>query len=203
MLTLADQAMYERKRARKAVPGAVPPHGPDAERRRLATVRGLDVLDTAPDPVLDELVRVAALTAEVPTALVSIVDEHRQWFKARCGMAVPETGREVSFCAHVVDADRELHVHDATHDRRFADNALVTGEPSIRSYAGFPLRTADGQVLGSLCVIGYRPGSLDDAQRQVLRLLARQVAVRLASAGGTRQAAVQSALPSAGSAWDH
>jgi diguanylate cyclase (GGDEF)-like protein len=181
VLTRADQAMYERKRARKARPAAALTHGPDAERRRLETLRGLDVLDTAPDPVLDELVRVAALAAGVPTALVSLVDEHRQWFKARCGLEVAETGRDVSFCAHVVDAGEELHVHDATRDPRFAENALVTGEPGIRSYAGFPLRPVDGFVLGSLCVIGYRPSSLDDGQRQVLRVLAAQVASRLAS----------------------
>ncbi len=180
MLTRADQAMYERKRARKSQPGAAPTHGPDAERRRLQTLRGLDVLDTAPDPLLDEIVRVAAVVAGVPTALISLVDEHRQWFKARCGLSAPETGRDVSFCAHVVQDDGELHVHDATLDPRFADNALVTGAPHIRSYAGFPLRTPGGFVLGSLCVIGYRPGGVDDTQRQVLRHLAGQVAERLA-----------------------
>ena len=184
LLTRADQAMYERKRARKAGPGALPRTGPDAERRRLQTLRGLDVLDTAPDPVLDEIVRVAAVAAGVPTALVSLVDEHRQWFKARCGLDVQETGRDVSFCAHVVAADGELHVHDATADPRFAGNALVTGDPRIRSYAGFPLRTAAGQVLGSLCVIGYRPGTLDDAQRQLLRVLTDHVAARLALPAG-------------------
>lgn len=181
VLTQADQAMYERKRARKALSEVTVKHGPDVERRRLETLRGLDVLDTAPDPVLDEIVRVAALAAGVPTALVSLVDERRQWFKARCGLDVAETSRDVSFCAHVVDADDELHVHDAIRDPRFADNALVIGEPRIRSYAGFPLRTVDGFVLGSLCVIGYRPTSLDDGQRQVLRVLAGQVASRLAS----------------------
>ena len=184
LLTRADQAMYERKRARKAGPGAAPTHGPDAERWRLQTLLGLDVLDTAPDPALDEIVRVAAVAAGVPTALVSLVDEHRQWFKARCGLGAPETGRDVSFCAHVVHDDGELHVHDATADPRFADNALVTGAPHIKSYAGFPLRALGGHVLGSLCVIGYRPGSLDDTQRQVLRHLAAQVAARLASEPG-------------------
>lgn len=157
--------------------------GPDGERRRLETLRRLDVLDTGPDPVLDELVRVAAVVAGVPTGLVSRVDEHRQWCKARCGLDVAETSRDTSSCAHVVTGDGELHVHDATLDPRFADNPLVTGEPGIRSYAGFPLRHPDGSVLGSLCVIGFHPGSLDDAQRQVLRILARQVLDRLVPPG--------------------
>jgi len=194
LLTQADQAMYERKRDRRSRPGATPVHGPQAEQKRLQTLRGLDILDTAPDPVLDELVRLAALVAGVPTALVSLVDEHRQWFKARCGLAVGETSREVSFCARVVDTDRELHVHDARRDPRFADNALVTGEPHIRSYAGFPLRHSTGHVLGSLCVIGYRPSSLDDAQRRILRLLAAEVNARLASDSGL----AGPALPAAG-----
>ncbi len=181
VLTAADQAMYERKRGRRAVPGADRNFGPDAEQRRLRTLRGLDVLDTAPDSLLDETVQLAALIADVPTSLVSLVDAHRQWFKARCGLDAGETGRDVSFCAHVVNQDAELHVHDATVDPRFLDNPLVTGELGIRSYAGFPLRTPDGYVLGSLCVIGYRPGSLDDRQRQVLRILAGQVAARLTS----------------------
>ena len=183
LLTRADQAMYERKRARRNGPDAPPRTGPEAERRRLQTLHGLDVLDTAPDPVLDEIVRVAALAAGVPTALVSLVDENRQWFKARCDFDLQQTRRDVSFCTYVVDADSELHVHDATRDPRFAGSPLVTDAPRIRSYAGFPLRTADGEVLGSLCVIGYRPGTLDDAQRQMLRILASQVAARLVQLG--------------------
>jgi diguanylate cyclase (GGDEF)-like protein len=197
VLTRADQAMYERKRARKSGASAAARTGPEAERRRLHVLHGLDVLDTAPDPVLDELVQVAAAAAGVPTALVSLVDEHRQWFKARCGLDVQETGRDVSFCAHVVDTDCELHVHDATTDPRFAENALVTGDPRIRSYAGFPLRTTDSHVLGSLCVIGYLPGTLDDAQRQVLRVLAARVAARLtpATGGGSGAAGLRADVP--------
>lgn len=179
VLTRADQAMYERKRGRKGRPVALSMSGPDAEARRLQALHGLDVLDTAADPVLDDLVRAAATVAGVPTSLVSLVDEHRQWFKARCGLDATETGRDISFCAHVVAGDSELHVSDATADPRFSDNPLVTGPLAIRSYAGFPLRTADGYVLGSLCVIGYEPGSLDDGQRQVLRTLARRASVRL------------------------
>ena len=187
VLHRADLALYERKRARTRAAvrelAWLPAPVPTGERRRLEALRAARVLDTPPDPALDDLCRAAALVAGVPTALVSLVDEHRQWAKARCGSDTVETSRDVSFCAHVVALDDELHVEDARRDRRFADNPLVTGETGIRSYAGFPLRTPDGHVLGSLCVVGYAPGLLQEVQRRTLRVLAAQATSLLVDPG--------------------
>jgi len=181
LLRQADRVMYQRKRARTSgrPPVAAPAPLPTDEDGRLRALGRLRVLDTPPDQALDQLVQAAALVADVPTALVSLVDEHRQWFKARCALEDQQTSRDVSFCAHVVALDDELHVEDARRDPRFADNPLVTGELAIRSYAGFPLRTSAGFVLGSLCVIGYAPGLLSEAQRRVLRVLAAHAMVLL------------------------
>ena len=178
VLRRADLAMYERKRVRKVGParasGARPAPLPADEPARLAALHAMGLLDTPPDRALDELCEAAALVAGVPTALITLVDEHRQWCKARCGTDLEGTGRDESFCAYVVALDREVHVEDARRDPRFADNPLVTGELALRSYAGLPLRTVEGHVLGSLCVLGDVPGLLDEAQRRVLRMLAGQ-----------------------------
>jgi diguanylate cyclase (GGDEF)-like protein len=179
----ADLAMYAAKRARarsgSGSPRFVPATAPADEAHRLQALRASRSLDAPPAQVLDDLVRAAALVAGTPSALVTLVDEHSQQVKAGCGLALTSTSRDVSFCGHVVAADRELHVADARRDPRFADNPLVTGGPGIRSYAGFPLRTAEGFVLGSLCVVGGEPRLLDEPQRAVLRLLAGQVMAAL------------------------
>ena len=128
-----------------------------SESERLAELAAYDVLDTAAEPAFDDIVRVAAEASGCPTALVSLLDEDRQWFKARCGIDVGQTPRDQAFCEHALWADAPLIVADATADVRFRDNPLVTGAPGIRFYAGFPLRTPTGAVLGTLCVLGYEP----------------------------------------------
>ncbi|MDQ6648860.1 MAG: PAS domain S-box protein [Actinomycetota bacterium] len=152
-----------------------------AEFDRLAELASYDVLDTAPEPEFDEIVQTAAEIAGCSTALVSLLDEDRQWFKARCGLDVPHTPRDQAFCEHVLRADAALIVPDATADPRFWANPLVTGPPRIRFYAGFPLRTPTGAVLGTLCVLGYepRPQGLTDGQQRLLRVLASQVMTQL------------------------
>ncbi len=151
------------------------------EPDRLAELESFGVLDTEPEPAFDELVRVAAETAGCPTALVSLLDTDRQWFKARCGLDVAETPRSMAFCQYVLQSDAPLVVTDATLDPRFVDNALVTGPPHIRFYAGYPLRTTTGAVLGTLCVLGYepRPEGLTAAQDRMLSVLAAQVMAQL------------------------
>jgi len=152
-----------------------PPSGaplPPDEAQRLRVLHGLQLLDTAPDPVLDGLARSAALALGCPIALVSLVDERRQWFKARAGLDATQTPREQAFCAHAILGEELFEVADATADPRFADNPLVTGAPGIRHYAGVPLHM-DGQRLGTLCVIDRRPRQLDAAQRALLTDLAR------------------------------
>jgi diguanylate cyclase (GGDEF)-like protein len=144
----------------------------DTEGERLAALRRYRVLDTSPEPVFDRTAAVAAQALKAPIALISLVDEARQWFKARVGLPVAETPREHSFCAHALDRTRPLVVTDARADPRFAGNPLVLGEPGIRFYAGAPLRTTDGHVLGTLCVIDRRPRELSADQARLLEDLA-------------------------------
>jgi two-component system sensor histidine kinase/response regulator len=153
---------------------------PPDEDRRLAALRAYAILDTPPEDDFEGLVRLAAAICEAPVALVSLVDEGRQWFKARVGLAASETPREHAFCAHtILRSDALFVVPDAAADARFADNPLVAGEPHIRFYAGAPLCTADGLALGALCVIDRAPRQLTPLQTQALEVLGRQVMVLL------------------------
>ena len=149
------------------------------EPHRLEALRDYRVLDSAPEPGFDSLVQLAARLCHVPIALVSLVDEHRQWFKARLGFDASETPIEVSFCQHAVAADQTLVIEDARTDPRFADNPLVTGPLGIRFYCGVVLRSPDGHGLGTLCVIDQVPRTLDAEQLASLRDIARQAEAEL------------------------
>ncbi len=148
---------------------------PDNESERLAALKGFDILDTPPEEAFDRITRTVTAFLDVPIALVSLVDESRQWFKSRHGLDAGETPRDVAFCAHAILDDQVLVVEDAAKDKRFADNPLVTGEPNIRFYAGAPLCTKDGFRLGTLCAIDYAPRELTKTQEQVLSDLAQVV----------------------------
>ena len=130
---------------------------PFNEKYRLAALQSYQGLDTEPEPDFDRLTRLAARHFRVPIALVSLVDETRQWFKSRVGLDATETAREISFCGHAIMRDEVLQVPDARCDARFADNPLVTGDPEIRFYAGAPLIAPTGYRIGTLCVIDFRP----------------------------------------------
>ncbi|GAB3627847.1 sensor domain-containing diguanylate cyclase [Pandoraea terrae] len=138
------------------------------EAARLAALRRYDVLDTPPEPEFDRIVRLATHMLGAPISLISLVDESRQWFKARQGLDAAQTPRSVSFCAHAITSDEVFVVQDAQSDRRFADNPLVSGAPHIRFYAGAPLRTPEGHPLGTLCVIDHHPRTLDAEKRGLL-----------------------------------
>jgi len=148
---------------------------PENESKRLASLRGYEILDTAPEETFDRITRIAATYLNVPTVLVSLVDETRQWFKSRHGLDAEETPRGVAFCAHTILSDQVLVVGDAAKDKRFADNPLVTGEPNIRFYAGAPLCTKDGFNLGTLCAIDYAPREFTKEQGQFLSDMAQVV----------------------------
>jgi signal transduction histidine kinase/ActR/RegA family two-component response regulator len=149
----------------------------EKEQQRLSALRSYDILDTAPEQEYDDLVALAALICDVPEAAITLVDEARQWFKARIGFTDTETPRDVSFCSHVIQAPEEeiFVVNDAQADARFAHFNTVTGESGIRFYAGIPLVMPDGHALGALCVVDRKPRELTDEQRLTLRVLRRQI----------------------------
>lgn len=144
------------------------------ESDRVAQLRELLVLDSAPEPVFDSIVKLASEVCGVPIALVSLVDAERQWFKASVGLpGVNETPRDIAFCAHAIQGDGLFEIADATRDARFAANPLVTGAPDIRFYAGAPLVLAGGARVGTLCVIDRQARQLDASQKHILLALAR------------------------------
>lgn len=146
------------------------------ESQRLSALQRLDLLDTEPSESLDRLTRLAAQMFDAKVALVTLVDEERQWFKSVFGTEVKETGRDLSFCAHAIESDDVMVVPDLAADKRFVDNAFVTGEPFVRFYAGAPLRTKDGAGLGTLCVLDDKPrNDFAGRERQMLADLAVSV----------------------------
>lgn len=152
---------------------------PDNEKKRLKVLWQYEVLDTVPEAVFDDLTELAAGICEAPIALISLVDEKRQWFKSKFGTTVGETSRDVSFCSHAIQHPDLFIIPDATKDSRFALNPLVTSDPKIRFYAGAPLITPDGYALGTLCVIDKVPRDLRSEQKQALRILARHIVTQL------------------------
>jgi GAF domain-containing protein len=149
------------------------------EAKRLKVLWQYDVLDTVPEAMFDDLTELAARICEAPIALISLVDEDRQWFKSRVGVSVKETSRDISFCSYAIQQEGLFIIPDTTKDRRFAQNPLVLSDPKIRFYAGAPLITPDGHALGTLCVIDKVPRSLRPEQQQALRVLARHVMTQL------------------------
>ena len=137
------------------------PPCPANEQDRLQALRALLILDTPPEERFDRLTAFAVQEFDVPMALLSLVDEDRQWFKSRVGLASCETARGISFCGHAILHHRTMVVPDARLDARFADNPLVTSEPHIRFYAGAPLQLPGGYNVGKLCLLDREPRHLD------------------------------------------
>jgi len=152
-----------------------PPAPIPNERERLAALERYEMLDTPAEAEFDDLTSLAAQICGTPIALISLVDTHRQWFKSKVGLDLPETSREVSFCGHAIHGQHLLEVPNTREEFLFYDNPLVTGPPEIRFYAGMPLATPDGQKLGTLCVMDRIPRQLTQAQRDALGRLGRQV----------------------------
>lgn len=153
------------------IPAPLPPD----EAHRLATLRALGILDTEPELGFDDITRLASFICDAPISLVSLIDEHRQWFKSRIGLEARETPRDISFCGHAICQPDMFIVPDAGEDERFHDSPLVTTDPNVRFYAGMPLVTETGAAIGTLCVMDQRPRELDPRQRLALTSLSRQV----------------------------
>lgn len=147
------------------------PDIPQDEQTRLETLRSLNVLDTLPEERFDRLTRLAKRMFGVPIALVSLVDENRQWFKSCIGLGASETSRDISFCGHAILGNEVFIIPNAIEDQRFADNPLVMGDPNIRFYAGCPL-AINGQKLGTLCIIDQKPRHFEKEDLDALKDLA-------------------------------
>jgi len=152
---------------------------PDNEAARLEALRQCEILNTPSEEAFDDLTALAAHICEAPIALITLVDENRQWFKSRVGLDITETSRDIAFCAHAILQPDLFIVRDALKDERFADNPLVTSEPHIRFYAGMPLVTPEGYALGTLCVIDRVPRKLSAEHKQALRVLPHLVVTQL------------------------
>jgi PAS domain S-box-containing protein len=151
---------------------AVPAPFPPSEERRLAALYEFELLDTPSEDLFDSFTRLAARLCDTPISLITLVDRDRQWFKSSLGLDVRETPREIAFCAHTILGEAMFEVNDASADPRFADNPLVTHDPNIRFYAGFPLRSSDGEAVGTVCVIDRRARALTAEQRDALAAIA-------------------------------
>ena len=161
------------------------------EAARLAALRGYGLLDTPNEAEFDAIVREAALAMNAPVALISLVDENRQWFKAKVGLNAQETPRSISFCTHAIRGPGVFVVEDAAVDERFADNPLVTGDPNIRFYAGAPLKTPDGKRIGTLCVLDSAahdaPSAAEKARLEALAARTVEAFERRAARGSARE----------------
>ncbi|RBO80226.1 sensor domain-containing diguanylate cyclase [Marinomonas aquiplantarum] len=155
------------------------PDIPIDEELRLSNLRSLGILDTDAEERFDRVTRLAQRMFDVPIALVSLVDESRQWFKSCLGLEVRETPRDISFCGHAILGSEPFIVPDASLDQRFADNPLVTGPPNVRFYAGVPLAYGDGTKMGTLCIIDQRPHYLSEQDLEALVDLAKMAEYEL------------------------
>ena len=157
------------------------PEIPLDETQRLFALNSLKLLDTQPEERFDRITSLAQRLFGVEMSLLSLVDEDRQWFKSKVGLDAEETSREISFCGHVINQDNVMVVEDASVDVRFHDNPLVTEGPSIRFYAGCPVRAPAGEKLGTLCLIDSKPRELTIQDRDVLAELAGMIEDEMAS----------------------
>ncbi|PYT45172.1 MAG: hypothetical protein DMG47_09020 [Acidobacteria bacterium] len=152
---------------------------PVNEAGRIAALEKYAILDTDPEQSFDDLALLASFICKTPIALISLVDEDRQWFKSRVGLDASETSRDIAFCSTAILQNDVFVVPDALADDRFRDNPLVVSDPHIRFYAGAPLINEDGYALGTLCVVDRAPRELAPEQKEALKALSRLVLAQL------------------------
>lgn len=147
----------------------------DSEQRRVDALLSYNILDTQSEQEFDQLTNLISVICDVPIALVSLVDYDRQWFKSVIGLTAKQTAREISFCTHAIEQRSTFIVEDAGKDVRFSENPLVTNDPNIRFYAGYPLIDPEGHALGTFCVIDKKPRKLSESQLKALEILGQAV----------------------------
>ncbi len=152
---------------------------PANEAGRVAALEKYAILDTDPEQSFDDLTLLASFICKTPIALISLVDEDRQWFKSRVGLDAKETSRDIAFCSTAILQSDVFVVPDALKDDRFRDNPLVVSDPHIRFYAGAPLINEDGYALGTFCVVDRAPRELAPEQKEALKALSRLVLAQL------------------------
>jgi signal transduction histidine kinase len=153
----------------------IKPSIPENEEERIKELHKFKIMDSEFEKDFDNIVELASLICDVPISLVTLLDGSRQWFKAKKGINVRETSRDISFCGHAINQNDMFIVEDTSEDERFSDNPLVVEAPHIRFYAGMPLRSENGFNLGTLCVIDSKPKKLSANQKRALEILSNQV----------------------------
>jgi GAF domain-containing protein len=149
------------------------------EVARVAALHNYAILDSEPEQAFDDLVLLASFICKTPIALISLVDEDRQWFKSKVGVSISETSREIAFCATAIQQPDVFVVPDTLNDERFRNNPLVVSEPKVRFYAGAPLIDGEGNALGTICVIDRIPREFGPDQQAALKALSRLVLAQL------------------------
>ncbi|MDB5246354.1 MAG: Adenylate cyclase [Segetibacter sp.] len=149
------------------------------EKERLKALYQYNILDTEHEEAYDKIVDIASYICGTPISLITLIDSDRQWFKAKKGVEINGTSRDISFCNHAIHSDDLMEVQDLSRDERFTAHPLVTGEPGIRFYAGAPLKSPEGYKIGTLCVLDKEPRQLSDEQKQILETLAQQVVAQM------------------------
>lgn len=152
---------------------------PTNEAGRLAALQKYAILDSEPEQGFDDLTLLASYICRTPIALISLVDENRQWFKSKIGVSVSETSRDIAFCSTAILQTDVFVIPDTLQDERFRNHPMVLSEPNIRFYAGAPLINEDGYALGTLCVIDLKPREISPEQKEALKALSRLVLAQL------------------------
>jgi two-component system NtrC family sensor kinase len=152
---------------------------PAPDQDRVAALQKYAILDTEPERAFDDLTQLASYVCKTPIALISLVDEDRQWFKSKIGIDATETPRDIAFCSTAIQQSEVMVIPDTLQDERFRDNPMVVAEPKIRFYAGAPLINEDGYALGTLCVVDRAPREFVPEQKEALQALGRLVLAQL------------------------